>query len=255
MKLLVWNDGRVIEASQFRLDRPYVMQRIHTLGHKVYNISAHVEMLREDSMRMFGFASLCCAADAKHIVERLLELSRVSPRLSCPVVMRLTSDGALSFEVEKPLYDTGIQLRARRFSGVEIPMHTPDTMCQTSVSVATDAMVSAIVEKRGGDVAIWVDAAGDVISLPWRPIFAIYSGRIYTPCAYNTVEYSSVVEAINRLNLELIIRNIPIGSLQRMDEVFLADVMAVSSLSAVKKHRLLSVVTTRIVSKMEPKGF
>ena len=254
MKLLVWNDGSVIEASQFRLDKPYVMQRIHTLGHKVWNIAKHIELLREDSMRMFGFASLCGAADAKRIVERLLELSRVSPRLSCPVVMRLTYDGALSFEVEMPLYDAGIHLRARRFSGVEIPMNIPETMSQTSLSVATDAMVSAIIEKRGGDVAIWVDGVGDVISLPWRPIFAIHSGRVYTPCAYNTVEYLNVVEAISRLNLELIIRNIPIDSLQRMDEVFLADVMAVSSLSTVKKHRLLSVVTTRIVSKMEPKG-
>ncbi|MBO7199628.1 MAG: hypothetical protein J6V26_06305 [Alistipes sp.] len=254
MKLLVWNDGSVVEASNFSLDRPYVMQRIHTIGHKAFNIAQHIELLREDSMRMFGFASLCDPLDAKRIIEKLLELSRVSPRLSCPVAMRLSVDGALSFEVESPLYDCGMHLRARRFCGVDIVMPAPETLCQTSVSVAIDAMAEAVVSKRGGDVAVWCDNNGDVISLPWRPIFAVYNGRVYTPYEYNTVEYRTVAEAISRLNLELNVRTIPVGSLERMDEVFMADVMAVSSLSAIKNHRLLSAVTLRIVDKMEPKS-
>ena len=254
MKLLVWNDGSVVEASQFSLDRPYVMQRVHTLGHKAFNITNHIELLREDSMRMFGFASLCSPSDAKRIIEKLLELSRVSPRLSCPVVMRLSADGALSFEVEMPLYDAGMHLRARRFSGVDIVMPAPETVCQTSVSVAMDAMVEAIVGKRGGDIAVWSDAEGNVVSLPWRPLFAIYNGRVYTPYEYNTVEYIGVVEAIGRLNLELHVRTIPVESLERMDEIFMADVMAVSSLSSIKNHRLLSAVTSRVVDKMEPKS-
>lgn len=253
MKLLVWNDGCVVEAAQFSLDRPYVMQRIHTYGHKAFNVTNHVELLREDSMRMFGFASLCSPLDAKRIVEKLLELSRVSMRLSCPVAMRISADGALSFEVENPLYEAGMNIRAKRFVGIDIPMHAPNTKCQTSASVAVDDMVEAVVEKRGGDIAVWSDAEGGVISLPWRPLFAIYGGKVYTPCEYDSVEYVGVKEAIAKLGIELVVRHIPVDSLERMDEVFLADVMAVSSLSSFKKHRLLSAVTLRVVSKMEPK--
>lgn len=253
MKLLVWNDGSVVEASQFSLDRPYIMQRIHTLGYKAYNIAHHIELMRAESIRAFGFASLCGAADAMRLIEKLLERSRVSPRLSTPVAMRLTADGELSFEVEMPLYSSGMELRAKRFKGVDIPMVAPDTMCQTSVSVAIDDMVSAVAKKRGGDMPIWTDANGDVISLPWRPLFSIFNGKVYTPCEYPTVEYLGVVEAIKRIELELQVRNIPIASLERMDEIFVADAMSVLSLSSVKKHRLLSTVTTRIVGKMEPK--
>ena len=254
MKLLVWNDGGVVEASSFSLDKPYVMQRIHTLGYKAFNIAKHIELLREDSMRMFGFASLCGPLDAMRIIEKLLELSRVSPRLSCPVAMRLSVDGALSFEVETPLFDAGMQLRARRYSGVDIVMPMPETACQTSVSVAIDAMAESVISKRGGDIAVWCDNNGNVISLPWRPLFAIHNGRVYTPCEYSTVEYMAVAEAINKLSIELNVRTIPVDSLERMDEIFMADVMAVSSLSSIKNHRLLSAITSRVVDKMEPKN-
>lgn len=254
MKLLVWNDGSVIEASQFSLDRPYIMQRIHTLGYKAYNVVHHIELMRAESIRTFGFASLCGVADAKRLIEKLLERSRVSQRLSTPVAMRLTADGELSFEVEMPLYSSGMELRAKRLAGVDILMVAPDTLCQTSVSVAIDDMVGAVVQKRGGDMAIWTDANDDVISLPWRPIFAIFNSKVYTPCEYPTVEYLGVVNAIKRLGLEFQVRNIPIASLERMDEVFVADAMSVISLSSIKKHRLLSTITTRVVGKMEPKN-
>lgn len=254
MKLLVWNDGVIVEAAQFSLDKPYVMQRIHTLGYKAYNVTSHVELLREDTMRMFGFASLCTPLDAKRIIEKLLELSRVSPRLSTPVVMRLTIDGALSFEVESSLYDMGVNLRAKRFVGVGVVMHAPNVQCQTSASVAIDAITDAMVEKRGGNIAVWCDASGDVVSLPWRPLFAIQGRVVYTPCVHKTAEYLGVAEAIKRAGLELMAHPIPVAALEHMDEVFMADIMAVSSLSSIKNHRLLSVVTLRVVDKMEPKA-
>ena len=250
MRLLVWNDGVVVEASQFSLDRPYVMQRIHTLNYKVLNIARHIALLRDDSVRLFGFASLCSAADAKRIICKLLELSRVAPHLSTPVAMRLTSDGVLSFEVESPIYNSGIYLRAKRYVGVDIVMTQPETMSQTSVTVAMESMAEVVAEKRGGEYAIWSDAEANVISLPWRPMFAVYNNRVYTPCEYDTVEYTIVAKAINALNLELIVRTIPVASLERMDEIFFADVMTVYSLSTIKKHRLLSVVTARIANKM-----
>lgn len=250
MRLLVWNNGAVVEASQFSLDRPYVMQRIHTLNYKVLSIARHVALLRDDSIKLFGFASLCSADDAERIICKLLELSRVAPHLSTPVAMRLTSDGALSFEVELPTYNSGIYLRAKRYTGVDITMTPPETVSQTSVTVATESMVDVVAEKRGGEYAIWSDAEANVISLPWRPMFAVYNNIVYTPCEYNSVEYMIVVKAINALNLELIVRTIPVASLERMEEVFFVDVMTVYSLSMVKQHRLLSVVTARIANKM-----
>lgn len=250
MRLLVWNDGAVVEASQFSLDHPYVMQRIHTLNYKAFNVARHIGVLRDDSIKLFGFASLCTAADAERIITKLLELSRVAPNLSTPVVMRLSSNGSLSFEVEAPIYNSGIYLRAKRYCGATITMTPPETMSQTSVTVATENMANVVVERRGGEYAIWCDAEGNVISLPWRPMFAIYNNRVYTPCEYDTVEYVNVAKAIKSLNLELIVRTIPVASLERMDELFFADVMTVYSLSTIKKHRLLSVLTTRIVTSI-----
>lgn len=252
MRLLVWNDGQVIEASQLRLEKPYVMQRIHTLGHKVYNIARHIEQLREASISLFGFASLCGPADAERIITKLLELSRVTPRLSCPVAMRIDCDGMLSFEVEAPLYDMGMSLKAKRLVGVGVSMSAFNHLYQSSASIAIDALTQAMASKRGDNVPIYVNSDGNIISHSWNPIFVVYSGRVYTPSAFTSVEYLVVKEAIESLGLELIVRDMPYESLQRVDEVFFVDAMSVSSLFAVEKHRLLSVVTSRITSRMEP---
>ncbi len=252
MRLLVWNDGQVIEASQLRFDKPYVMQRIHTLGHKVYNIARHIEQLREASISLFGFASLCGSADAERIIKKLLELSRVTPRLSCPVAMRIDCDGALSFEVEAPLYDMGMEIRAKRVTGVGINVPAFDCLYHSSATIAVDELVQAMASKRGGNMPIYVNSEGNIVSQPWNPIFVVYNGRIFTPSAFSTVEYVLAKEAIESLGLELVVRDIPYESLQRVDEVFFVDTMAVTSLFAVEKHRLLSVVTSRITSRMEP---
>ena len=85
----MWDDGCVVEASQFSLHHPYVLQRIHTIGYKAYNLERHVALMRDASIALFGFASLCRVEDAARIIRRLLEASRVSLSLSCPVAMRL----------------------------------------------------------------------------------------------------------------------------------------------------------------------
>ena len=97
-----------------------------------------------------------------------------------------------------------------------------------------------------------MDLEGSIISLPWRPIFVISNGRVFTPQQFDTVEYANVKNAIENLKMELVVRDIPYSSLSRADEVFFADSIAVSSLFSIEKHRLLSVVTTRITSRMEP---
>lgn len=253
MKLLAWDDGCVVEAANFSLDRPFILQRIHTLGYKVYNIALHIELLREASAQLFGFATLCDPASAERIIVKLLELSRVSSQLSCPVAMRIDCDGRLSFEVESPLYESGIQLKAKRLEGLCVDQTRPFVTSQTSATIAIEAMQQAMVEKLGADMAVGVDASGNVISAPWRPIFVIYNGKVYTSSEYDTVEYLSVRKAIERASLELIVRDIPKASLERMDEIFLADTMSVQSLASIDKHRLLSVTTQRIANRMEPK--
>ena len=75
---------------------------------------------------------------------------------------------------------------------------------------------------------------------------------VFLAVAHSSVEYMVAKEAIESLGLELVVRDLPYVSLQRVDEVFFVDTMAVTSLFAVEKHRLLSVVTSRITSRMEP---
>ena len=250
--MLVWCDGRVVDAKEFRLSHPFVLQRIHTLGYKAYNVARHIEIMRNASMELFGFASLCRAEDAERIIAQLTQLSRISPNLSCTVAMRLNSEGELSFEVEQPSYYSGATLSVKRPKGLFLAAPEPEYISQNSVTIALDAMYDARVQDRG-DMAILVDFRKEVISRPWRPIFAVFHNVVYTPAEYDTVEYRLVRDAVRKAGIELVVRPIPMEALLRMDEVFVADVMGLMSLSSIQESRLLSVVATLVASRMEPK--
>ena len=253
MKLLAWLDGCVFEAEKLRIELPYVMQRIHTLGGKAYNAERHVDVLRRSSEELFGFATLCSARDVERIAGRLVELSRVTEVLSVPVVMRLDASGSLSFEVEQPTFGAGGYLRARRESGVPYTMPEPVVMSQTKASIAIDDMADYAVHHLGGERAIWVSAAGDLISRPWRPIFVYYKQCWFTPKRYESVEFEVAERAIKAVGSKLLVRDIPESALDIVDEVFMLDIMGISSFATVKNNRLLSSMTSRVASKMEPK--
>ncbi|MBQ8367189.1 MAG: hypothetical protein IJX40_05575 [Alistipes sp.] len=249
MKLMAWDDGRVVETKDFRLPYPYVLQRVHTLDYQPYNVSRHLMLLRDASIALFGFATLCSVADAERIITRLLNLSRVSRKLSTPVAMRLDALGHLSFEVEQTILYEGYSLRAKRISLATLTMPLPEYMSQTSVSVAVDAMADSRVA-GSADAALWVDDKGAVISRPWMPLFAVYGGRVYTPAEYDTVEYIVTRDAIRRVGAELIVHPMTVASLKRMDEVFIVDAMGVTSVATIEEHRLLSMITARIADNM-----
>lgn len=252
MNLLVWNDGQIVSASEFRCPVSYVLQRIHTLGYKASNIHRHIMLLRESSAELFGFMSLCQADDASKIIAKLLELSRVSPNFSCAVAMRLDAEGHLSFEVENPTYYEGMSLRVKRLRGVLCRAKTPEAISQNSVTVAIDAMNDSRIAGYG-DMPIWVDDNNEVISRPWRPLFAVYNKILYTPMEFDTPEYIVARNAIAAAGFELVIHKLPTKSLSKMDEVFEVDIMGVTSLYAIGEHRLLFMATTQIANKMQPK--
>ena len=252
MKMYVWDDGRVVDSSEFRLRHPFILQRIHTIGYKAFNVAQHIDILRSASMVLFGFASLCDARSAENIIGQLTKLSRINLSLSCTVAMRLNSLGELSFEVEGPSFYRGAELSVKRPRGVFLTTPHPDSVSQTSVTLALDAMYDARVQGRG-DVAILVDSNKEVISRPWLPIFAVFRNVIYTPKEHDTVEYCAVRAAAQRAGVEFVVRPIPMESLLRMDEVFVADIQGLTSLSSIQDSRLLSVVAALVASRMEPK--
>lgn len=253
MRLLAWVDGCVVEASELRLHSPYVMQRIHTLEGVAYNLEGHIDVLRRESERLFGFASVIKPKDVQRIIRRLVELSHAANTLSVPVVMRLDAHASLTFEVEKPTFGSGAYLRAKRDVGVLLMMNMPTSVAQTSVTVALDAMSDCEVKQRGGNMAVWVDSDDKLISRPWLPIFVHYKGAWFTPTEHSSVEYRVTVDAIEKIGQRVYVRDIPESALDIVDEIFVADIMGLTSLASIKKHRLLSSVTTRIASVMEPK--
>lgn len=253
MRYLAWVDGNIVEASTLRFDEPYVMQRIHTLDYQAYYLPHHLELMREASEMLFGFASLCTAADAEDIIRHLLEKSRVTLSFSCPVVMRINSRGELSFVVETPTFGAGAYLRAKRYEVVALVCEPPATIVQTSVSVANDSMSDMRVRMYGGELALWIDDKHNLISRPWRPIFVVYRNRVYTPQSYESVEYMRCVEAVRAAGLELVVRDLPESSLDAVEEIFVVDIMGVSSISRIGHHRLLSSVASRIADCMMPK--
>ena len=253
MRLLAWVDGSVVEASALRLQTPYVMQRIHTLEGIAYNLEGHIDVLRRESECKFGFASVIGVKDAQRIIGRLLELSHVGNSLSVPVVMRLDASASLTFEVENPTFGCGGYLRAKRDVGVVLKMQAPCSVAQTSVSVALDAMANCQVNSLGGNSAVWVDGEDKLISRPWCPVFVCYKGSWFTPTEYESVEYGVAVRAIEKAGQRVYVRDIPESALELVDEMFVADIMGITSYASIKKHRLLSSLTTRVALMMEPK--
>lgn len=249
MKLMAWCDGRVVETQEFRQTSPYIIHRLHVYKYKVYNLARHIHLMRDASMSLFGFASLCRVEDAEHIIEQLMHLSRVSPNFSCVVAMRLNSLGELSFEVEAPSYYSGFALRVNRPKGVLLTVPQPEFLSQNSITLALDAMYDARVNGRG-DVAVLVDEKEELISRPWLPVFVVFNNKIYTPKSYETVEYVTAVDAIRKAGYELTIRPIPANSLMRMDEIFTVDATGVTSLSKIADHSLFSVAAALIVEQM-----
>ncbi len=252
MRCLAWIDGRVVEASELPHAEPFVMQRMHTLNNRVYNAHIHIDVLRDTSGVLFGFQTLASGGDVERIVAKLLEVANAPLSCSVPVVMRLYATGALSFEIEEPMFGEGVYLRAKRFAGVLVERTAPATIAPTSESVAAEAMAERSVYHMGGDMALWIDGAGSLISLPWRPLFVYHKGYLFTPKEYPTVEYINAVAAIKRANMRLVVRDIPSRALDRVEEIFVVDVMGVSSLSTIKRHRLLSSIALRVADRMEP---
>lgn len=252
MRLLAWLDGAVFEVEKLRIDTPFVQQRIHTFDGVAYNLEQHIAVLRSACEQLFGFASLCGAKDAQRIIAKLIERSRVGGLLSVPVVMRLDASASLSFEVEKPTFGRGGYLRAKRETGVPYVMSQPIVEAETQASVAADKLADCVVYQQGASRAIWVGGEGNLLSRPWQPIFVYYKQCWFTPKRYSSVEFDVAKRAIEAAGYKLLVRDIPESALEMVDEVFVLDVMGISSFSTVKNNRLLSSVTTRVAAKMEP---
>ena len=154
--------------------------------------------------------------------------------------------------MERPSYYSGASLSVRRPKGVFFTISELEYKTQNSVTIALDAMYDARVQDRG-DMAILVDCRKEIISRPWLPIFAVFHNVVYTPTEHDSVEYRVVRDAIQRAGIELVVRPIPADALLRMDEVFVADVMGLTSFASIKESRLLSVIATLVANRMEPK--
>lgn len=252
MKHLAWIDGRVVEASELRLDEPFVMQRIHTLAGRSFNVARHIEVLRHDSELLFGFATLYKASEVEQIIAELLRLSCASAMFSCPVDISLNGRGELSLTVGKPTFGRGAYHRSIRFVAQCITGNVPTTIAQTSESLAADAMANRRVRMYGADRALLLDENRYLISRPWMPVFVVYRGKIYTPTEFSSVEFEVAREAIIGAGVELYIADVSETALMNADEIFMVDIMGVTSMSSVANHSLLYMTASRVARYMSP---
>jgi hypothetical protein len=125
-------------------------------------------------------------------------------------------------------------------------------MAESSESIAADRMTDRRVLHFGGDVALWVDDNGNLISRPWAPIFVYHNSVVYTPAELTSVEYTLAMRAIKKCGYELRVQPIHGSMLTLIDELFIVDIMGVSSVSSVRQHRLRSSVAIKIAKMMEP---
>lgn len=253
MKHLAWIDGRVVEASELRSDEPFVMQRIHTLAGRSFNVARHIEVLRNDSELLFGFASLYEAAEVEQIIAELLRLSCASAMFSCPVDMSLNGRGELSLTIGKPTFGRGAYHRSIRYVARCIMGNKPTSVAQTSESLAADAMADRRVRMYGADRALLLDENRSLISRPWMPVFVVYRGKIYTPAEFASVEFEVAREAVVRAGIELYIADVSEAALMKSDEIFVVDIMGVTSMSSVANHSLLYMTASRVAKYMLPK--
>lgn len=253
MKHLAWIDGRVVEASELRLDEPFVMQRIHTLAGRSYNVARHIEILRHDSELLFGFASLYKAAEVEQIIAELLRMGCAPAMFSCPVDMSLNGRGELSFVVGNPTFGRGAYHRSIRYVAQCVTGNVSTSVAQTSESLAVDAMAGRRVRMYGAERALLLDENRYLISRPWMPVFVVYRGKIYTPVEFESVEFEVAREAIESAGIELYVANVSEAALMKADEVFVVDIMGVTSMSSIANHSLLYMTASRVAKYMSPK--
>lgn len=252
MRRLAWIDGRVVESQMVPTGEPYVMQRIHTLQGRAYNVSRHVALLRDATEEMFGFAPLIGVEEVERIIGQLLRDSYATMQVSIPVVMRIGSRGEHIFILESPTFGVGAYLRAKRITVAPVYYRATLGECPTSVSVAHDAMLDCSSRINGGERALPITDDGYVVSRAWSPLFVVADGVVYTPMEHHSVEYLMAHAAIVAAGFRLVVCPIPLSLLDKVDELLYVDVMGISSCAKIGNHRLTSSAAVRIAEKMLP---
>ena len=250
MRFLAWNDGRVVEASQLQHDAPYLLYRIHSYNHIVYNAVYAVKHMQMATEYYFGFNTLVKPSDVERIATKLLEVCFAPKYISVPIDLRINIYGELSITVCDPSYGKGYYMRALRPAlGIVEASYSKDIV-QTSVSVATDYWVQGVVKRAGGDEAVVVDKQGLVVSLAWRLLFIVTPTTVYTPMEYDVAEFKAVRNAVKATNLQFVVCDIPQNILTLAEEIFTVDAMGVTSYSRIKDTPLMMSKTNIIVQNM-----
>lgn len=246
-----WVDGRTVETWQLPATRPYVTERVHTIGYRARRIDEHLAVMRAASETMFGFSSILRAGEAERIAAGLLARNAMTRTLSCPVRLRLTAKAELIVECEEPTFGAGCYLRAMMPAAASLRYDVPPWDCRSSMNEEIASAADRIVCMSGADTAIRIDSDDMVVGRPWSPLFLVRERYVFTPCAYASVEYAMAVEAIARSGLSLHVRRFTAQALEYADELFTVDVMGMTAYSRIDGRRLSSTMAARVASFME----
>lgn len=252
MKYLTSVDGRVCDLSELRSDLPYVMQRIHTLHGRAYNVEHHLALLCEASAELLGFTPLVDADKVRAAVAELLDMAHAPTRFSVPVAMRLNSRGEHILIVERPTFGAGAYLRAKRVDVAPVVCHTQFDEWESSASVAYDAMLDHRSYARGGERAIPVSEAGYVLSRPWLLTLVVAGDTVYSPSEHHSVEYAVARRAVEAAGMHFVVRPIPLALLDRADEILFIDIMGIIAATKIGDHRLSFSAAIRLAQQMQP---
>ncbi len=251
MARFAWIDGETVDARQLPDARPYVVERIHTLDYRARNADGHINALRASAEELFGFAPLCRAGDIERVAAGLLARNGMTRMLSCPVRVRLCSDTRLIVECENPTFGSGCYLRAKIPAAVALRYDAPPWERRSSMTEEIAAVADCMAQMQGADAAIRIDSQNMVVGRAWSPLFLVRDRHLFTPRAYDSVEYDMAVETAQRAGVPVYVRPFSALALDYADELFTVDSMGMTAYSRIGNRRLSSTIAAKIASFFE----
>lgn len=241
-------DGRLTPRSEGLPEGVYLYQRLRAVDHRPLHAAAHLRLLREASLRLYGRTAELPEGRIAGEIGALLRANGY-PAGGATVTLRLYADGRRAITADGVSLYRGYTLRSLRPAAAVVPW---DDRSGWHTSARREAVRWAQLEagRHGARCAILCDGDGAVRRADDAPLFAVHEGVIYASPAAADVERTLVIAAARRAGIPLTEQLVGAGQLGLFDELFVFDCEGVCSIASCGEARYLSLTAERIAEAL-----
>lgn len=242
----------------------FVYRKIHTLGHKVLQRDAHIELAERSCRALYGCGAGLTQAGLDAEVAALLARN-MYPGGSNLVMLCLfppAQGGAaatrLMFCAERMLYK-GYAFWHKALSTTAVRYEVPLTEHTTAASLSAHRYMEGFARRHGADVAISVCRDGIATGVGEYPLFALSGNEVYTsPLEVgvpDTVCRRLGIDACRDAGLLLLQQPIEASNLKSYDELFTVTPQGITAIGSCDGHLYTHTLARRISTFMEQSDY